>query len=199
VGHVQSKQWLDVGWRVASINLSQRFVRFSRIEGRQRAYIDFYNVVDDELRKLRGFEHLAVSPDGGNWHAVKGIAGGGRTLASLNFSFGRGGIFRVELYIDTGDREINKDLFDALHSERKKIEEEVGHELEWQRLDTRRACRISRVFEGRIIDSSESLQILAEKAGVAMEALTRVMEPRVISIGQHLLAPMRSPIAHSTI
>ncbi len=186
MGHVQSKQWLDVGWRVAGVNMSERLVRFSRIEDRQRAYIDFYNVVDNELRKLPGFEQTGVSPDGSNWHSVKSINGEGKTLAWLNFAFGRNGVFRVELYIDSGDGVVNKRLFDALHAEKDEIEKEIGHELEWQKLESKRASKIARIFEGRITDSREELKVLAEKAAAAMAILSKVIEPRLIDMGQQV-------------
>lgn len=186
VGHVQSKQWLDVGWRVAGVNMSERSVRFSRIEDRQRAYIDFYNVVDGELRKLPGFEQTAISPDGTNWHSVKTINGGGQILAWLNFAFGRNGVFRIELYIDSGDGGVNKRLFDALHTEKDEIEKEIGHELEWQKLDSKRASKVARIFEGRITDSREELKVLAEKAAAAMAILSKVFEPRLIDMEQQV-------------
>jgi hypothetical protein len=35
VGHVQSQQWLDVGWRVAPINMTEEKVTFARIRERK--------------------------------------------------------------------------------------------------------------------------------------------------------------------
>lgn len=193
VGHVQSKQWLDVGWRVAGINMSERSVRFSRIEDRQRGYIDFYNMVDGELRKLPGFEHIAISPDGTNWHSVRSISGAGQILAWLNFAFGRNGTFRIELYIDSGDGGFNKRLFDALHAEKADIEDEIGHELEWQRLDNKRASKVARIFEGRITDTPEELKALAEESATAMVILSKVFTPRVQDLGQQLLSILSGP------
>ena len=51
---------------------------------------------------------------------------------------------RVEIYIDRGkdaDQE-NEQIFDQLHANRKAIDESFGSPLSWERLDTRRACRI---------------------------------------------------------
>jgi hypothetical protein len=42
-GHTQSQQWLEVGWRVSKIDLREETIIFSRIKGREKAYIDFYS------------------------------------------------------------------------------------------------------------------------------------------------------------
>jgi hypothetical protein len=38
VGHVQSNQWLDVGWRVAAVKMKDEIVRFARIKERNKAF-----------------------------------------------------------------------------------------------------------------------------------------------------------------
>lgn len=48
---------------------------------------------------------------------------------------------RIELYIDTGDG--NKRIYDQLHSKREEIEVSFGDRIEWQRLDEKRASRLS--------------------------------------------------------
>ena len=74
----------------------------------------------------------------------------------MNFPSGRSGItftgaftrrdgvpgLRAELYIDVGDREQNKELFDQLHEQRESIEASLGETLGWERLDDRQASRI---------------------------------------------------------
>jgi len=56
---------------------------------------------------------------------------------------------QVELYIDRGkdSKDENKTIFDSLRSQKDKIESKVGSKLIWERLDERRACRISKRFE----------------------------------------------------
>lgn len=49
---------------------------------------------------------------------------------------------QVELYIDQGEAEANKRIFDRLFASKEQIEAAFGEPLEWQRLDDRRACRI---------------------------------------------------------
>lgn len=48
----------------------------------------------------------------------------------------------VELYIDTGDGDTNKRIFDSLAVKKAIIEDVFGGPLEWDRLDERRACRV---------------------------------------------------------
>ena len=50
---------------------------------------------------------------------------------------------RAELYIDRKSVEENKKIFDLLNEERELIENKFGGELNWERLDDRKASRIS--------------------------------------------------------
>ena len=60
------------------------------------------------------------------------------------------------MYIDTRDTETTKDLFDKLFLKKQQIEEAVGKTLEWDRLDSSRATRISLYFPSDItIDEEE--------------------------------------------
>ena len=56
---------------------------------------------------------------------------------------------RIELYIDTGDRDRNKQIYDQLYGKRQEIESDFGEKLEWQRLDDKRACRIAKTVENK--------------------------------------------------
>jgi hypothetical protein len=64
---------------------------------------------------------------------------------------------RVELYIDTGKQDDNKTIFDELFSQKDKIETMFGKALEWQRLDDKRASRISVYVNKRIGLKNEDL------------------------------------------
>jgi uncharacterized protein with ParB-like and HNH nuclease domain len=59
---------------------------------------------------------------------------------------------RVELYLDDADPALNKAAFDALCLQRDVIEVAFGGPLLWQRLDDKRACRISFSVPGGWVD-----------------------------------------------
>ena len=67
VSHPQSLNWLDVGWRVANLNLTNRVVTFSRVEGRQGAYIGFFSAALNDLRARASWGVAGQSPSGTNW------------------------------------------------------------------------------------------------------------------------------------
>ena len=75
----------------------------------------------------------------------------------LSFTRAYGGRFRVETYIDCGDRESNKELFDYFEENKGEIEADIGESLHWDRLHTRRACRISAFRPGAIEDDQTEL------------------------------------------
>lgn len=84
--------------------------------------------------------HANISP--GEYHWVGTSSG----MRGLNFNYViRQDEGRVELYIDrgSGETEANKRCFDWLYHNREDIERAFGGELNWQRLDQARSCRIS--------------------------------------------------------
>ena len=88
--------------------------------------------------------HANISPSIYHWvGASSGKSGLGFNYAITN-KFGQ-----AELYIDGGkdyDAD-NKKIFDELYSHRAEIEKTFGDMLKWERLEDRRACRISKRFD----------------------------------------------------
>ena len=89
----------------------------------------------------------------------------------LAVSFVRGGRFRTELYLDGGEQDANKRIFDELFAQREAFDRAVGAPLAWERLDDERASRIARYRPGRVTDATgllESLQTDAVKDVIAL-------------------------------
>jgi hypothetical protein len=78
VSHVQSKEWLDAGWRVTYINLSEQRVTFVRTKDRESAYIAFFSNLLEKVRQDGRTPTKGLSPDGQGWYVFAGVPVGGR-------------------------------------------------------------------------------------------------------------------------
>ncbi len=116
------------------------------------AYREYFQELIDELREKHSFTKAKVAfPQ--NWYSFpSGISG-----ISYGTSLAQGGRVRAELYIDLGDSDKNKKLFDWLFEQKQTIESEFGETLNWERLEDRRASRIAIYREGSI-DEIEKLK-----------------------------------------
>jgi hypothetical protein len=112
---------------------------------RAEAYRGFFQELIDELREKHHFTNARLGQPQ-NWYSFSsGIPG-----FVYSACFAQGERFRTEIYIDKGDTDQNKEIFDELLKMKKTIETEVGSELSWERLDERRASRIAVYREGSI-------------------------------------------------
>src|ERR1043166_914199 len=159
--HVQSGQWLKVNWRVVTINMTGEKVVFARARDRERAYISFFSAVQNRLREHAEFPLHPTNPTGISWLVLVSFP---ERKSWLILSFALRQRLRLEYYIDTGDKEENKRVFDALSVHRTLIEGELGQPLEWEPLQKKRASRIALYTEGSITDEPEKLAGLIEWA-----------------------------------
>jgi hypothetical protein len=159
VGHTQSQQWLEVGWRVSNVNLSEEKVTFSRIGERQIAYVNFFSAL---LPKLQAIPELSITSltnhQGRHWFTFRVEAEGKPPMVNV-ISFARKSRLRLELYIEIGDRDRNKRIFDSLQAQQAVIESEFGEPLSWERLIGKVGARIAVYRENSsITDEPESLE-----------------------------------------
>jgi len=129
---------------------SKKKTTSSNVSTRGEKYRAYFQALIDELREKYKFTGAkAGQPQ--NWYSFStGIQG---ILYSAVFS--QGGKARVEIYIDKGDQEINKKIFDKLREKENEIINEFGSQLEWERLDDKRASRIA-IYRDGVIDSPDS-------------------------------------------
>ena len=137
-------------WRKQTVGGGQAPVRVSE---RGERYRRFNQKLVDSLRKEHNFTKARVGQPY-NWGSFASGVGG----IGYNTSFAQGGKARVEVYIDTGDKNSNQRLFDSLKESKSTIEAELRDPLVWERLDNRRACRISVVRPGTIDDADDTLE-----------------------------------------
>ncbi|MDE2845404.1 MAG: DUF4268 domain-containing protein [Gemmatimonadota bacterium] len=105
----------------------------------------FWTKTLEKLRARGISRYENISPSRDHWLASStGVAGCG-----YNMIFGKN-LARVDLYLTRPQADENKRIFDQLNLEKQEIEGRFGAELNWQRLDDKKACRISfpRSFDG---------------------------------------------------
>ena len=134
----------------------------SRVAGRKPSnpsakgerYRAFFQKLIDTLRVRHGFTAAKL----------------GQAQSWYNFSSGYGRRFkyaacftrqqesRIEVYIDSGDPNENRALFDRLVEFKESIETDLGCALDWQPLEQKQACRIATTRPGTIDDSDDVLE-----------------------------------------
>jgi len=118
-------------------------------KNRHRVRRKFWTQLLAEMNK-KGTLYQNISPGVAAWIG----AGSGVRGVGLNFSAGRA-FGRAELYIDRGDKDENKFIFDWFLKHKDEIEAVFGEQFIWQRLDDKRACRIKSEKEGNIFEEEQ--------------------------------------------
>ena len=158
VSHSQSQQWLDAGWRVSNVNLAEEKVIFARAGDRQIAYVNFFSSL---LPKLQSIPELSVTSatnnQGRHWFTFRVEAESYPATVHV-ISFARKSRLRLELYVEVGDRDRNKRIFDYLLTQQAQIESEFGAALTWERLLGKLGSRIAVYRENSsVIDEPAAL------------------------------------------
>jgi hypothetical protein len=109
------------------------------------------------------------TPQRGNWLSFASGPFGYWCVSQIT-----GGQARVEAYIDTANRTLNKRLFDSFHAEADHWQEIVGATLSWERLDDKRASRIAR-YQNLDLDDDASVVAAKEWAVGSIIALYDAM------------------------
>lgn len=147
------------------------------ISSRGEAYQSFFQQLIDELRERHQFTGArAGQPQ--SWYAFSS----GITGIKYSVSFARDGRVRAEVYLDGGEAEENKRLFDRLMEDRDTIERDFGQKLEWERLDDRIASRVAICRPGSISTDDEELAELRQWSVDQMLKFKSVFAPRIRSL-----------------
>ena len=86
---------------------------------------------------------------------------------------------QVDLYIDRGEREANKRIFDQFSADRGRIDAAFGEPLRWQRLDKKQCCRIQHVIPGGGLRDRERWPEIQERMIDAMVRLEGALRPHI--------------------
>ena len=146
----------------------------------QERYRAFFQKLIDTLREEHSFT--------GARKAQPRCPGTHLVLATLNrFRYGanfiREGV-RVEVYIDNGDLVWNKEIFDQLSDRREQIQSAIEGDFEWNwdRLDDRRASRISVEHPGSIGDDQKTLDEIHDWMVKNLLEFKRVFGPHLAEL-----------------
>ena len=91
---------------------------------------------------------------------------------------------RIEVYIDNGDQVWNKEIFDQLSDRREQIQSAIEGDFEWNwdRLDDRRASRISVEHPGSIGDDQKTLDEIHDWMVKNLLEFKRVFGPHLAEL-----------------
>lgn len=111
----------------------------SKDESRHTLREKFWSLLLDRA-SLRTSLHSGISPSVHHWIST----GAGMRGLAYNYVIKKDAAY-IELYIDRGKgaKAENKRLFDLLYAQKEQVEKDFGGSLDWQRLDSKRACRIA--------------------------------------------------------
>lgn len=120
-------------------------------------YRNYFQGLIDELREKHKFTNAKIGQPQNWYFFASGVSG-----ITFGAVFVQGGKARTELYIDVGEGDRNKELFDWLYAQREELHSKFGRELEWERLDDKRASRIAVYRDGTI--ESDEVELMEIKA-----------------------------------
>lgn len=106
------------------------------LKNRHYLRIEFWTRFIKEMnKKSHSFQNISPSKD--NWlNTGSGISGVGFNVVISNY------YARTEVYMSRSVKEENKFIFDELLKQKAALETKFGKELEWERLDEKKAARI---------------------------------------------------------
>lgn len=143
---------------------------------RERERFRFWtDLLERSKNKTRLFSN--IKPNHDSWLNTSA----GKSAAMLSYTVSKDWAL-VELYIDSGDGEKNKRIFDELRGQKIQIESEFGEELDWRRLDDKRASRIVKTFYIGGIDTPDKWPAIQDQMIDAMIRLDKAFRPRLMGM-----------------
>ncbi len=159
----------------------------SDVSSRALAYQEFFQTVIDELREQHKFTNAKLAQPRRFYAFGSGILG-----IVYSAAFAGGERMRAEVYIDLGQADRNKAIYDWLLARKNEIEKFTG-QLEWERLDQRRASRISLVrYQTVIEDAADHGGELRSWLVQALLSMKSTFGPLLTAAVKEIPAPFQS-------
>lgn len=141
---------------------------------RYQKYLAFFQGLIDELNRRHFTRARRAQPQ--NWYT---FSSENSNVFTYSFSFAQHRRVRAEIYIDSGDAEKNKALFDLLVAQKQTLEPAMGAELAWERLDQKRASRVALYRAGSIDSPTEELQEIQAWGIASLERFKSVFPSQI--------------------
>jgi hypothetical protein len=143
------------------------------VSDKARQRHDFFAQALDTIAGIKpGFRRPKVGYD--NW--VSMVSG---PFGYYAISFASGNRLRAEVYLDTGDHETTKALFDHLASDQRAIQEAMQLKLSWERLDDKRASRVATYREAPDLAIAEEAKLSSDWAAAAIVRFIDTLDDRL--------------------
>lgn len=178
INNLHSRVWLRAGWEVEDVDLHTLSVIFRQTDHALMQL--FFAEALETLKQARPGVTQATKIFSQNWWSF----GAGKSGFSFAWVFTQNRELRVELYIDTGNKQQNKDAFDSLVRQKEEIEAKLGYTLAWDRLDHRRASRISTTIKTWVTDPKELLDQAKEWVVKTTLEFVDIFQPRIRALKQ---------------
>ena len=139
------------------------------VSEKRAAYQSFWAELIPAFKGRFPGETNVARPPRDSWLSL----GAGRSGLGTNWAFTGDSRFRVELYIDVGDGSVNETYFRELEGHKAEIESKLGHPLEWDEIEGRRACRISSYYPQSPVSIKDDEDVLRPVISWAVEEMGR--------------------------
>ncbi len=130
-----------------------------------------------ERARIKTKLHGNISPSSESWIG----AGAGRSGITYNYVVGQYSA-RIELYIDRGadSKADNEHIYDRLYQHKADIESIFGSDLSWEKMETKRACRIGKYYEnGGYRDEEDKWPNIQDELIDGMIRLSKALSPYI--------------------
>jgi hypothetical protein len=151
----------------------------------------FQGLLDDLREKYQFTKARAGQPQ--SWYSFRSE---NSKVFTYMASFAHGARVRVEVYIDAGNKARNEALFDLLYTKKAEIEGAYGHELSWERLDAKRACRVATYREGSIDLDTEQLEEIKSWIETELRRMKQVFPSFIASAAKIVDASIPESATH---
>jgi len=174
-GQSHSREWLDLGWRVATVDIGSEVVEFARSSDREQVFKQFFDALLEDLAGRGTFTLTPGTDRNRNWLVVTPWTDGTKELGWFIVSFVRLQRLRVELYLPEGA----KPVFDRLHARESELDADIGDRISWESLPERGAQRIAIYRPCDVDDAREQLAAAREWAVSTLLRLAAALSAKV--------------------